>query len=134
MQLFRHKTTSKSTKLVIVEGEMDAMSVWEAQPNWDVVSIPNGAPAAKKAIQKHYEWVNYYDKIVIFPDNDETGQKAAVEMASVLPPGKAYIGFLAVTRMPQRLYKPEMRKLSELYVITIINNTHPMALSMPKTC
>ena len=95
MQLFRHKTTSKSKKLVIVEGEMDAMSVWEAQPNWDVVSIPNGAPAAKKAIQKHYEWVNYYDKIVIFPDNDETGQKAAVEMASVLPPGKAYIGFLA---------------------------------------
>ena len=28
MQNFRHKTTKKTTKLVIVEGEMDAMSVW----------------------------------------------------------------------------------------------------------
>ena len=27
-------------------------------------------------------------------DNDPAGQKAAVEAAAVLPPGKAYIGFL----------------------------------------
>jgi twinkle protein len=94
MQNFRHKTTSKASKLVITEGEMDAMSVWEAQPNWDVVSIPNGAPAAKKAIQKNYEWINHYDKVVIFFDNDEAGHKGAKEAASVLPPGKAFIGFL----------------------------------------
>ena len=94
MQLFRHKTTSKTKKLVITEGEMDALSVWEAQPNWDVVSIPNGAAAAKKAIQNNYEWVNYYDKVVLFFDNDEAGQKAAEDVASVLPPGKAFIGLL----------------------------------------
>jgi len=94
MQNFRHKTTSKTSKLVITEGEMDAMSVWEAQPNWDVVSIPNGAQSAKKAFQNNYEWINYYDKVVIFFDNDEAGQKAAKEAASVLPPGKAFIGFL----------------------------------------
>jgi twinkle protein len=94
MQNFRHKTTKKEQKLVIVEGEMDALSVWEAQPNWDVVSIPNGAPAAKKAIQHNYEWVNYYDKIVLFFDNDEAGQKAANEAAGVLPPGKVFIGAL----------------------------------------
>ena len=78
---------------MIVEGEMDALSVWEAQPNWDVVSVPNGAAAAKKAIQKNYEWVNYYDKIVLFLDNDEAGQKAAIEMAGVLPPGKVSSAF-----------------------------------------
>ena len=94
MQNFRHKTTKQTTKLVIVEGEMDAMSVWEAQPNWDVVSIPNGAPAAKKAIQNNYEWVNYYDKIVIFFDDDDAGREAAKECAAVLPPGKVYTGFL----------------------------------------
>ena len=94
MQNFRHKTTKQTTKLVIVEGEMDAMSVWEAQPNWDVVSIPNGAPAAKKAIQNNYEWVNYYDKIVIFFDDDDAGREAAKECAGVLPPGKVYTGFL----------------------------------------
>jgi twinkle protein len=94
MQNFRRKTTNKVNKLVITEGEMDAMSVWEAQPNWDVVSIPNGAASAKKAIQHNYEWINYYDKIVLFFDNDKAGQDGAKEAASVLPPGKVYIGFL----------------------------------------
>jgi twinkle protein len=94
MQNFRQKTTKKLKKLVITEGEMDCLSVWEAQPNWDVVSVPNGAAAAKKAIQNNYEWVNHYDKVVIFFDNDEAGQKGATEAASVLPPGKAYIGYL----------------------------------------
>ena len=94
MQNYRHKTSKKEQKLVIVEGEMDAMSVWEAQPNWSVVSIPNGAAAAKKAIQNNYEWINYYDKVVLFFDNDEAGQKAAKDAAGVLPPGKVFIGFL----------------------------------------
>ena len=94
MQNYRHRTTKRDEKLVIVEGEMDAMSVWEAQPNWAVVSIPNGAAAAKKAIQNNYEWINYYSKIVLFFDNDEAGQKAAKEAAGVLPPGKVFIGFL----------------------------------------
>jgi len=94
MQNFRHKTTKRSKKLVVVEGEMDAMSVWEAQPNWDCVSIPNGAAAAKKAFQNNYEWINHYDKVVIFFDADEAGQKAAEEAAAVLPPGKAFTGFL----------------------------------------
>ena len=94
MQNYRHKTSKKEQKLVIVEGEMDAMSVWEAQPNWSVVSIPNGAASAKKAIQNNYEWINYYDKVVLFFDNDEAGQKAAKDAAGVLPPGKVFIGFL----------------------------------------
>ena len=94
MQLFRHKTTNRQRKIVITEGEMDCLSVWEAQPNWDVVSIPNGAQAAKKAIQNNYEWLNHYDKIVLFFDNDEAGQKAAIDCAQVLPPGKVYIGAL----------------------------------------
>ena len=94
MQNFRHKTTKKAKKLIICEGEMDAMSIWEAQPNWDCVSIPNGAAAAKKAFQHNYEWINHYDKVVIFFDNDEAGQKAAKEAAAVLPPGKAFTGFL----------------------------------------
>jgi len=92
MQLFKHKT-AKDQKLIIVEGEMDAMSVYECQP-WPVVSIPNGAAAAKKAIQKNYEWINHYDKIVLFFDNDEAGQEAANQAASVLPPSKTFIGFL----------------------------------------
>ena len=119
MQNFRHKTTSKTKKLVIVEGEMDALSVWEAQPNWDVVSVPNGAAAAKKAIQKNYEWFNYYDKIVLFPDNDEAGQKAAIEMAGVLPLGRLTSAFWRATRTPQTLSK-RMTKRQYVQFATMI--------------
>ncbi len=93
MQNFRHKTTSKQKKLVITEGEMDAMACYEAQP-WDVVSIPNGAAAAKKAIQHNYEWITHYDKVVLFFDNDPAGLQASKDAAGVLPPGKGFIGFL----------------------------------------
>ena len=93
MQAFRHTTHSKEKRLVITEGEMDAMSVYECLP-WPVVSIPNGATSAKKAIQNNYEWINYYTKIVLFFDNDEAGRKAAEEAAGVLPPNKVFIGFL----------------------------------------
>jgi len=81
-------------RIVVTEGELDCMSVWEAQPGWEVVSLPNGAASAKRSIQKNYEWLCKYEKVVLFFDNDEAGQKAAVEAAAVLPPGKAYIGFL----------------------------------------
>ena len=94
MQNFRHTTSKKNDKkLVITEGEIDCMAVWQCQ-NWPTVSIPNGASSAKKAIQNNYEWINYYDKIVLFFDNDEAGRKAAEEAAGVLPPGKVFIGFL----------------------------------------
>ena len=90
------KKANFTKTLVITEGEMDAMSIYEAQPNYyAIVSIPNGAAAAKKAIQKSYEYVNSYEKVILCMDNDEAGHKAAIEAAGVLPPGKAYIGFLS---------------------------------------
>ncbi|AXF42077.1 primase/helicase [Synechococcus T7-like phage S-TIP37] len=101
MNKFPKTTTIKSGKgtestLVITEGEMDAMSVYEAQPNYyAITSIPNGAASAKKAMQDNYEYIQAFDKVILFFDNDQPGRKAAEEAAGVLPPGKAYIGFLA---------------------------------------
>ena len=89
------KKANFTKTLVITEGEMDAMSIYEAQPNYyAVVSVPNGAAAAKKAIQKNYEYVTTFDKVILCMDDDEAGRKAAEEAAGVLPPGKAFIGFL----------------------------------------
>jgi twinkle protein len=78
--------------LVITEGEIDALSVSQAQGNkWPVVSIQNGADGAVKAIKKDYEYVVSFERIVLWFDNDEPGQKAAREVAELLPPGKAHI-------------------------------------------
>ena len=84
----------KGTRLTIYEGELDAASGWEAQPKWPHVSIPNGAKAAKKSLQRVLDLLQNYEEIVLFFDNDEAGRQAAQECAELLPPGKAKIARL----------------------------------------
>lgn len=86
---------SKGKRIVITEGEIDAASCHQAMPGWPMVSIPQGAPSAKKALQKHLDYLQGYDEIVLFFDNDEAGHRAAQEAATVLPSGKVKIATLA---------------------------------------
>ena len=81
--------------LVITEGELDTLSMSQAQQNrFPVVSLPNGAQAAKKAIQKSLDFVESFDKVVLMFDMDDAGRAAAVEVAQLLTPSKAYIATL----------------------------------------
>lgn len=78
--------------IVITEGEIDALSVSQAFGNkYAVVSLPNGAQSAVKAIQNHYEYLNGFEKIVLCFDNDEPGQRATEEVAALLPAGKVFV-------------------------------------------
>lgn len=90
----QHLWRSKGKQIIITEGEIDCVSVAQAMGTWETVSLPNGAAAAKKSIQKNFEWLQGFEKVVLFFDNDEPGQKAAKEAADVLPPGKAFIARL----------------------------------------
>jgi len=90
----QHLFPSTGKRVVITEGELDAASCYEAMPNWQMVSLPSGAASAKKAIQKQLEWLQGYEEIVLFFDNDEAGRQATQEAASVLPPGKCKIAAL----------------------------------------
>lgn len=85
---------SKGKRIVITEGEIDAASCHQAMPGWPMVSIPQGAPSAKKALQKHLDYLQGYEEIVLFFDNDEAGHQAAQEAATVLPSGKVKIAAL----------------------------------------
>jgi twinkle protein len=87
----QHLFPSKGKRIYIYEGELDAASGAEAMPGWAHVSLPNGAAAAKKSIQKNLEFLQGYSEIVLFFDNDEPGRKATEEAASVLPPGRVFI-------------------------------------------
>ena len=63
--------------IVITEGELDALSVSQVQGNkWPVVSLPNGAAGAKKALAKQLEWLEKFESVVLMFDNDEAGIKA----------------------------------------------------------
>lgn len=87
-QLFK----SGGIKLTITEGELDALSVSEAfSKGYPVVSIKNGATAAKKEIKANIEWINSFKEIYLWFDNDEAGNKAIEECIPLLPAGKVKI-------------------------------------------
>lgn len=81
-------------RIVVVEGELDALSYAQANPNWPVVSVPNGAQAAEKAIKRSIEFLEGFNEVVFMFDNDEPGQKAARACAELITPGKAKIATL----------------------------------------
>ena len=81
--------------VVVTEGEIDAMSVSQAQGNkWPVVSVPNGAQGAKKSVSRAVEWLSKYDSVIFMFDDDAPGRKAAAECAEVLPTGKGKIAVI----------------------------------------
>ena len=90
----QHLFPTSGKRVVITEGELDAASCQEAMPGWPMVSLPSGAAGAKKSIQKNLQWLQNYEEVVLFFDNDEAGRKAAKEAACVLPPGKVKIARL----------------------------------------
>ncbi len=91
----KHLWRDGGKMIVVTEGELDALSVSQVQDNkWPVVSVPNGASSAAKAVAEDIEWLEQFDKVVFMLDNDEVGQAAAVACAEVLSPGKAYIARL----------------------------------------
>nr|DAJ39020.1 MAG TPA: DNA directed DNA polymerase [Caudoviricetes sp.] len=72
--LFNMNRTDPAQPLVITEGEIDTLSVIESGYK-NVVSIPNGC-ANMKWIEYNYEWLEQFDKIILWFDNDEPGIKA----------------------------------------------------------
>ena len=81
--------------VTIVEGELDALSMSQAfDHKWAVVSLKTGAAGAKRDIKQAIEWLEKFESVVFMFDNDEVGQKAAVECAALLSPRKAKIAKL----------------------------------------
>ena len=82
-------------QVVITEGEIDALSVSQVQQNkWPVVSlVDGGGKNAVKPIKEAYEWLQKFEKIILFFDNDEKGRQTVEIVKRMLPLGKVYIAF-----------------------------------------
>lgn len=77
-------------KVVITEGEIDAMSVAQALSfkSAAVVSIPSGINSAIKAVRANYRWLDRFEEVIFWMDNDEPGQAVIEELCTMFP-GKA---------------------------------------------
>lgn len=94
--LFGQQLWRDSGKMIVVtEGEIDALSVSQLQQNkWPVVSIPNGAQGAVKAVKKALAFLSGFASVVLMFDMDEPGRVAAREVAELFAPGQCKIASL----------------------------------------
>lgn len=82
-------------RVVVTEGEVDALSMSQAMDNkWPCVSVPNGAAGAKKSVARSLDWLETFESVVFMFDNDDVGIKAAKECAALMSIGKAKIARL----------------------------------------
>lgn len=92
VQLFgQHLYRDGGKRILVVEGEIDALSGSQMLGTWPVVSIPNGAQGAAKSVRANIEFLESYDAVIFGFDMDEPGRKHAAECAEILTPGKAFI-------------------------------------------
>lgn len=93
--LFGQNLWSSGKKIVVTEGEIDALTVSQLQGNkWPTVSVPNGAQGARRSLSKNLEFFDSFDEVILMFDMDTPGQEAAKDCAELFAPGKAKIGSL----------------------------------------
>ena len=94
LPLFGSHKWSTGDRLIITEGEIDALSISQVMQKTPVVSLPQGANGAVRAIKDNWDYVCAFDKVVLCFDMDEAGRDAAQAVAQLLPVGKAMIAHL----------------------------------------
>lgn len=108
----KHLWRDAGKKIVITEGELDAISLSQCQDHkWPAVSIPKGSKGAKKALQADLEWLESYEEIVLCFDNDEPGISAAKECALLFTPGKCKIANLPLKDANEMLVAGRVKEL-----------------------
>ena len=86
--LFNMQKIDITKPLVISEGEVDTLSIIEAGIA-NCVSIPYGA-SDSKWIDFNYEWLEQFEKIILWFDNDNAGKQAISEVVPRLGRHRTY--------------------------------------------
>jgi twinkle protein len=92
--LFGQSQFNGGKRLIITEGELDAMTVAQAALDkygkiYPVVSIASATNIKEVLAQR--DWIRSFDDVVLWLDADEPGQKATEELARIIGIDKAHI-------------------------------------------
>ena len=78
-----------SSPLIITEGQIDAMSLYEAGMQ-NVVSVPSGCDDLSW-VESCFDWLEKFKQFVLFGDNDDPGRKMVREVAKRLDESRCLI-------------------------------------------
>ena len=76
------KTGAKA--LIIVEGEINAMSIAEACPEFDVMSPGGAGDFSAKRAKSYLQSIRYYEILLVIADADKAGALACIELMGTL--------------------------------------------------
>lgn len=94
LQLFgRHVFGDRyDRRVVITEGELDAMSVAQATDfKFACVSVNTGAAGAEECLKANYLWLDRFAEIVLWLDDDKAGQEVLGACAKLFAVGKVRV-------------------------------------------
>jgi twinkle protein len=87
--LFGLQACSGDRRLIIVEGELDALAAYQ-MTGYPAVSIRTASTAVAD-IKANLEFIESYEYVYVCTDMDVPGRKAAQQIMEVLRPGKGYL-------------------------------------------
>jgi len=97
VQLFGQANATGGKRIVICEGELDALAVAQAQYDkyqrfYPAVALPSAS--ATSMILEQREWLRGFDEVVLMFDMDEPGQKAVQAAAKIIGYDKVKVASL----------------------------------------
>lgn len=113
--LFGQELFDGGRSITITEGEIDAMSVYQVNGGFPVVSLNGGTGNVERNIKDNLEWICRFNEIVLMFDNDEAGREAASHAASILPPGRVKIATLPYKDANECLVNNDQKALVQAY-------------------
>ena len=99
VQLFGQNVSTGGKRIIITEGELDALAVAQAQHDkygrfYPVVALPSAS--ATSMILEQREWLRNFDEVVLMFDQDDAGKKATDQAAKI-------IGYDGVYELPSEV-------------------------------
>lgn len=97
IELFGQSLFSGGRTLVIVEGEIDTLSVAQAFKEYKgkiypVVGLASASDTS--AVLRNRDWINSFDDVILMLDKDDAGKKATDAIAKMIKAGKARVAKL----------------------------------------
>lgn len=103
----REKFNGGGKRLVITEGELDALSVAQANVEkygkiYPVISIPSAA--AVNELLEHRDWIRSFQEVILALDNDKAGKEATEKAIRIIGIDKV------------KIWKPPLKDANEILV------------------
>lgn len=111
LPLFGSQRWASGSRLVITEGEIDCLSIAQVMPKTPIVSLPQGAQGAVKAIKDNWEYVTQFKEVILCFDMDDPGREAAQAVSELLPIGTAKIAHLPLKDANECLIQGKQRDI-----------------------